>query len=187
MDRQWLEARRGTLPSQESGSHVLPTKLATFASDRSYNYAQDWLDDASGTPRSCRRWLLLGSAALVLVLLHSLRLVIGPRPPLEPRNRQDLDRGRVTGPTAVIRTRLFQDFLQWVEDEDDPVQVAILLEEYGRVMYEHEGARRNYAETINFGPEIPIPENISGWALVALDDLEVPLTWKGPSPQCPCP
>ena len=95
------------------------------------------------------------------LVLVSVQLVLGPRPPLPPRDRKDLEQGRVTKTTAVVRERLWEEFAQWMEMEDtetiplaqlvrsDPIEVAIRLEEYGRVLYERGETRRNYAETVN--------------------------------------
>lgn len=96
-----------------------------------------------------------------LFLLSAVPLVIGPRPPGGPRNREDLVAGRVTGQTANIRQRLLKEFLEWAVTEDpsftnlkavartSPVTVIELLEEFGKVLYEQGASRRNYAETIN--------------------------------------
>ena len=96
-----------------------------------------------------------------LALLVTLQLVIGPKPPNPQRDRKELEKGRVTAPTAAIRERLWGEFLQWLEEEDpesssvptlarqDPVQLGILVEEYGRCLYERGASRRNFAETVN--------------------------------------
>ena len=87
--------------------------------------------------------------------------VSGPRPTPQPRDRADLDRGQVTAATANHRGQLMEQFLDWIQLEEpdlrplpelarwDPIQVATLLEEYGRVLYEQGAPRRQYAETIN--------------------------------------
>ena len=97
-------------------------------------------------------WSLLGATP---------SLVLGPRVPGAPRNRQDLERGQVTATTAQIRLRLLESFQSWVEAEDaalplltelvrqDPIQLSTLLEEYGRTLYESGASRRDYAETTN--------------------------------------
>ena len=91
----------------------------------------------------------------------SLRSVIGPRPSRAPRNRHDLEQGRVTAPTAALRVQLLEAFQTWMAEENldsqplpelarwDPIQLATVLEEYGRVLYEQGAAKRNYAKTIN--------------------------------------
>ena len=96
-----------------------------------------------------------------LLLVTTVPLVSGPRPTPQPRNRLDLDRGRVTASTAALREVLLEKFQEWISREDpdtrplpelarwDPIQVATLLEEYGRVCYEDGTPRRSYAETIN--------------------------------------
>ncbi|CAE7216273.1 ACT1 [Symbiodinium sp. KB8] len=83
------------------------------------------------------------------------------RPTNPPRDRRDLEKGRVTVATAAIRDRLLADFQDWLgaEEQDhcplaelshrDPIQVSILVEEYGRSLYEQGAPRRDYAETIN--------------------------------------
>ena len=123
--------------------------------------AQDILDKCSGNPRSWGRWPLFGHAALLACSANYTLLVRGPRPSLHPRNRQDLEQGRVTRTTAAIRDRLWEQFSTWLEMEDaelpplaqlarkDPIEVSIRLEEYGRVLYEQGETRRNYAETVN--------------------------------------
>ena len=67
----------------------------------------------------------------------------------------------MTAATALIRDRLLQEFLSWLELEDpgnlplaelthkDPIQAALLLEEDGRTLHERGTARRAFAETIN--------------------------------------
>ena len=96
-----------------------------------------------------------------LLVVTSAALVIGPRPPTQPRDRRDLERGRVAAVTANLRAQLFAAFQDWVMEEEpqappvaeiaqrDPVQLALLLEEYGRTLYEQGATRRDYAETIN--------------------------------------
>ena len=95
------------------------------------------------------------------LLVATPPLVLGPRVPGTPRNRQDLERGQVTATTAQIGLRLLESFQSWVEAEDaalppltelvrqDPIQLSTLLEEYGRTLYESGASRRDYAETIN--------------------------------------
>ena len=53
----------------------------------------------------------------------------------------------------------------------DPIRVATLLEEFGMVMYEEGSSRRNYAETVNSAPTIPVLEFISGRPMEAFNDL----------------
>lgn len=96
-----------------------------------------------------------------LVLLISIPSVIGPRPAAGPRNREDLERGRVLAATAALRHQLFADFTDWIKTQlvpakplaslakNTPIAVAELLEEYGRVLYEKGASRRTFAETIN--------------------------------------
>eukprot|EP00435_Cladocopium_sp_Y103_P060681 s641_g22.t1 len=78
-----------------------------------------------------------------------------------PRDRADLQRGRVTGATATLRSRLLEEFQQWVLTQDNswtdlrhlarssPITMSEMLGEFGRMMYEQGSSRRNYAETIN--------------------------------------
>ncbi|CAE7264968.1 Tnni3k [Symbiodinium natans] len=96
-----------------------------------------------------------------LLVAVTPQLVLGPRPASQPRDRKDLERGRVTEPTAQLRARLWQAFMEWVEMEEpgtppfleliraDPIRVAMMVEEYGRVLYEQGSSRKNYAETLN--------------------------------------
>ncbi|CAE7360147.1 PROSC [Symbiodinium microadriaticum] len=96
-----------------------------------------------------------------LLVVASVALVSGPRPPTQPRDRRDLERGRVTAVTANLRAQLLAAFQEWVMEEEPqsppvaeiaqqkPIQLALLLEEYGRTLYEQGAPRRDYAETIN--------------------------------------
>jgi hypothetical protein len=91
------------------------------------------------------RWLVW------LLLLTCPVSVSGPRPSAPPRDRADLERGRVTAQTANLRAQLLTKFAEWLSQEEpaltdlphaarhSPVLLAERLEEYGRVMYEHRG------------------------------------------------
>ena len=99
-----------------------------------------------------------------LVLAVSIQSVIGPRPSAAPRNRDDLEQGRVLQTTAALRRQLLDAFVDWIQNQEasatgarpfaslareTPIVVTELLEEYGRVLYETGASRRTFAETIN--------------------------------------
>ena len=99
---------------------------------------------------------------LCLLLTVTLSpLVVGPRPSNGARDRRDLDNGRVTLVTANLRLRLLEDLQQWLQCEEpeapllpelaqhEPIRTSLLLEEYGRCMYEDGAPRRDYAEAIS--------------------------------------
>eukprot|EP00435_Cladocopium_sp_Y103_P037725 s865_g10.t1 len=109
------------------------------------------------------RWgdgCFLGQRLFWLVLVATIPLAVGPRPPA-PRDRSDLIKGRVTAQTASIRQTLLQEFVEWLQQQDphlpelkevarnSPIVVVEWLEEYGKHLYEINASRRNFAETIN--------------------------------------
>ena len=70
------------------------------------------MDEASDTPRSWGRWLLLGQAARFAVVggYSSVRDWAST----EPRDRADLDRGA----TAQVRNQLLEKFTEWWKNEE---------------------------------------------------------------------
>ena len=113
--------------------------------------AQDVLDQSSGTWRALGRWYLLCAVACLAVWLLLLTYpvsVSGPRPSAQPRDRADLERGRVTTQTWLSQEEPALTNLPHASRQN-LVLLAERLEEYGRVMYEQGSSRRIFAETIN--------------------------------------
>ena len=96
-----------------------------------------------------------------LVLLTFPLCVIGPRPSACPRDRSDLELGRVTHQTATLRVQLLEDLAGWIQTvqpdlpglsqlaRNQPVILSELVEEFGRTLYEQGASRRTFAETVN--------------------------------------
>ena len=53
-----------------------------------------------------------------LVLAVSIQSVIGPRPSAAPRNRDDLEQGRVLQTTAALRRQLLDAFVDWIQNQE---------------------------------------------------------------------
>ena len=153
--------------------------------------AQDALDSCSGNLRSWGRWLLFGHSTVLASSAGYSSVGVWAA-----RNRQDLEQGRVIKTTAAVRERLWEEFAQWMEMEEaemvplaqlvrrNPIEVAIRLEEYGRVLYERGETRRNYAETVNWFQRHPFLKTcLAGpWRLLTTWEALCPSKARPPFP-----